>query len=197
MSTDISQLPFQPNETNNNNIQLETSENVKIENNIQNIEEQRNNDPAIQQKDLNNLVTDIQQASAAGQTRLPSRDIPSNNEHLVKDPEIKPNYIPPPQEEDYIKNYENNESIIMENKKKQEKKDNMEVLYEEFQLPILLAIIYFLFQLPVIKKNLYKFIPMLFDSDGNHNIYGYLFTSVMFALSYYVLNKFVIKVSYI
>jgi len=54
----------------------------------------------------------------------------------------------------------------------------------------MIAVLYFVFQMPVFKKNLFKFLPMLFNKDGNPNISGYLVNSVSFgALSYLIMKS--------
>jgi hypothetical protein len=62
-------------------------------------------------------------------------------------------------------------------------------MYNEIQTPLLLAVLYFLFQLPFFKKNLFTYFPILFSVDGNLNINGFLFTSILFGLIFYMLNK--------
>ena len=76
---------------------------------------------------------------------------------------------------DYNKNAQDNNSL-----------DDM---YNEIQVPLLLAVMYFLFQLPFFRKILFGYFPVLFSSDGNMNINGFLFTSALFGLLYYMINK--------
>jgi hypothetical protein len=70
-----------------------------------------------------------------------------------------------------------------------ERNNQMEDVYKEIQIPLLLAVLYFLFQLPIFKKYLFCYFPILFANDGNFNINGYLFTSILFSMFYYLLNK--------
>ena len=70
-----------------------------------------------------------------------------------------------------------------------ERNNQLDDLYKEIQIPLLLAVLYFLFQLPIFKKYLFSFFPILFTNDGNFNINGYLFTSILFSIFYYLLNK--------
>jgi hypothetical protein len=65
-------------------------------------------------------------------------------------------------------------------------------IYNDLQSPLLLAVLYFLFQLPIFKKLLFKYFSVLFSKDGNYNINGYLFTSVLFGLLFYLLSKLTI-----
>ena len=66
--------------------------------------------------------------------------------------------------------------------------NNLESFYNTLQIPILLSILYFIFQLPVFKKYIFMLIPSLFNKDGNQNIYGYIFYSILYGLSYIILT---------
>ena len=192
-TTSIDSLPISP--QSGENIRLDTYEkNVQIGNPSQALQQERDNDPMTMQKNLNQFVTGIQQASAAGMTSLPSRDIPQNQAHIAQDAYVKPNFIPQPQESgqmqgDYIREQQTNDEIIRAQAHKQEKKDSLDALFEELQGPLLIAVLYFMFQLPVVQKQLCKIIPALFNKDGNPNLSGYIFTSVAFAGSYFILTK--------
>jgi hypothetical protein len=164
-------------------------ENIKLEIDHNKIQQQRDNDPAINQQNLNQFVTGIQQASAAGMTALPARDIPQSQEVLTRDQQMKPNYIPSPESTDYIREQQNNEEIIREYARRQQKTDSLDNMYNELQIPILLAVLYFIFQLPVVRKNVFKFLPSLFSKDGNPNLSGYIINSIIFATLYFALTK--------
>jgi hypothetical protein len=193
-TTNIDSLPISP--QTGDNIRLETFEkNVQVANPIQSLQQERDNDPAIMQKNINQLVSGIQQASAAGLTVLPSRDIPKNQTHLSQDVYTQPNYIPHQQLQsgstngDYIRDHQTNEEIIRAQAQKQNKRDTLDKLYDELQGPLLIGILYFLFQLPVVQKQLCKIIPALFNKDGNPNLSGYIFTSATFSGIFYILTK--------
>ncbi len=145
-----------------------------------------------QQNNYNELISQLQQASSQGATSLPSRDIPSNPIQVNNDVEIKPNYVPPPpSHEDYINNMQTPDHLIQENNRRQNNVDSLEMIYGEFQLPLLVCILYFLFQLPLFKKNVKKMIPALFGEDGNPNLYGYFFNSALFGTLFYILLKLI------
>lgn len=188
-TTSIDSLPISP--QTDNNIKLETYEqNIQIDNPSYKLQQERDNDPSIMQKNLNSFVTGIQQASAAGMTQLPSRDIPINQQHILQDIQIKPNHIPHPDSHvDYIQEYQTNEQIIKSQMQLHNKKNKFDTIFDEVQTPILLGILYFIFQLPVIQKQMCKLIPSLFNNDGNPNLSGYLFTSSLFATVYYFIIK--------
>ena len=119
----------------------------------------------------NELVGQIQQADKLGVTQLPSRDIPNNTDNIVIDNQANPNYIPEQQAmEDYIQNYETPENIINQQEQDSINRDRIEQLYSNIQMPLLVSLLYFLFNLPVIRKYMNKYIPSLFNNDGNPNI---------------------------
>lgn len=145
---------------------------------------------SLDQSTINQIVNGLQQASSAGLTQLQSRDIPRNTENIIQDPQIQPNYIPPNREtEDYIGDYEDNDEIISKYNRRVEQDSSLDQLYDEIQVPLLICILYFLFQLPIFRRLLFKYFPVLFFRDGNINIYGYLFTSVLFGTLYYFISK--------
>lgn len=187
-TTSIDSLPISP--QTQNNIQLEMTENVRVDNPSQQLQKAREEDPATKQRNLNQFVTGLQQASSSGMTALPSRDIPQSQDHLTQDPQMKPNFIPNNQAMgDYILNHQTSEDIIKENARRQTKTDSLDELYNEMQIPILIGVLYFLFQLPVVRKNIFKYVPSLFHKDGNYNLSGYILNSVMFAGLYFTMTK--------
>lgn len=187
-TTSIDSLPISP--QTQNNIQLEMTENVRVDNPSQQLQKAREEDPATKQRNLNQFVTGLQQASSSGMTALPSRDIPQSQDHLTQDPQMKPNFIPNNQAMgDYILNHQTSEDIIRENARRQTKTDSLDELYNEMQIPILIGVLYFLFQLPVVRKNIFKYVPSLFHKDGNYNLSGYILNSVMFAGLYFTMTK--------
>jgi hypothetical protein len=105
------------------------------------------------------------------------------------DNQIKPNYIPTSSNVDYIRNETTNDDIMKHHTRKQNNGDSLDVMYDELQIPILIAIIYFMFQLPIFRKYLFSFLPSLFNKDGNPKLSGYVFNSVLFSLIFYVIKK--------
>jgi len=145
---------------------------------------------SLDQTTINQIVNGLQQATLAGATQLPSRDIPMTTSGLSTDPQVIPNYVPPtPQNMDYIKNYEQTSDMVNQYNNRKHMNDSLDDMYNEIQTPVLLSVLYFLFQLPFFKRFLYTYIPFLFSNDGNYNINGYLFTSVLFGLLFHLLMK--------
>jgi hypothetical protein len=144
------------------------------------------------QPNYNELISQLQKAAAYGTTALPSRDIPMEPLKVANDVQSQPNYIPPPQfQEDYIKNSITPQNLADTNSRQIKSGAYFDKLYGELQLPIIIALLFFLFQLPVVKQYNKKLLPFLFKSDGNPNLYGYIANSVLFASMIYVLLKLV------
>ena len=145
--------------------------------------------PGLDQTTINSIVSGLQQASSTGATMLPSRDIPREQEYIVRDQQIQPNYIPSASKQDYIQQTEENDEIISSQQQKEMNKNTIDSMYDELQTPLLLCVLFFLFQLPFFKKYLFIYVPALFLNDGNYNLYGYVFMSILFSLVYYIFSK--------
>ena len=184
-TTNIFDLPTDPAGGGNvsNNISITSNE-------IKQPAPQNNAGISLDQTTISQIVNGLQQASITGVTQLPSRDIPMSTNGITTDPYVQPNYVPEiPQQQDYIKNYETTEDMINNYNKNAQNADSLDDMYNEIQTPVLLAVLYFLFQLPFFRKNLFTYFPILFSVDGNLNINGFLFTSILFGLLFYMLNK--------
>jgi len=180
----INSLPIQ------NSSPMGETPNNQIENYGQQLSAERQNTQTSSQNiDYTSVLKEV---SGGGGTTLPSRDIPQNTLSRQSDQETKPNYIPNNTNEandDYIGDILSREKILQENTRKQNQHDNMDYFYEQLQLPVLVAIVYFLFQLPAVRKNILTFLPSLFNNDGNPNLSGYIFNSVMFGIAYIFLTR--------
>ena len=141
---------------------------------------------SLDQSTISQIVNGLQQASIAGATSLPSRDIPQSTQQLVNDPGIQANYVPPPQpsQSDYIKDEDTNYTY-----KEETISSSLDSIYDEIQAPLLLAVMYFIFQLPIMRKLIFKYIPFLCSNDGNYNFNGLVFSSIMFGFMYFSLTK--------
>lgn len=153
--------------------------------------------PGIDPRTLNELVSGVQRASGAGMTSLPSRDIPRDSLSMQHDDQIKPNYIPHGRdhrdsgEDDYISRYESSDEVRENNRRSKNKTDTLETLYTEFQMPILIGVIYFMFQMPALRTVIMQFLPSMFNKDGNMNLQGLVSMSVLYAIAYYILTKII------
>ena len=156
---------------------------------------------------MNEMISGLQRASASGMTNLPSRDIPMNTSNIMNDAQINTNFIPNPQahaqgqqinqygprstmsSNNYIEEHEQDMTSEEKYRKSQVANSNAENIYKLIQIPVIVGILYFAFQLPVTRKYVCKFIPSVFNSDGNYNISGLIFMSALFATSFFGLSK--------
>jgi hypothetical protein len=148
-----------------------------------------NSQLTLDQSTISQIVNGLQQASLAGATQLPSRDIPLHTEQLTNDAQIQPNYIPQPSQtqRDYINDI--NSDNINDYYRAEKNQNSLDSLYDELQAPLLLAVLYFLFQLPFFKKTVFKYLPFFCNTDGNYNFNGLIFTCALFGFIYYSLSK--------
>lgn len=147
--------------------------------------------PAMQNAVLPLPQQDVNNREA--QYRLPSRDIPMNQSHYAQDEEIKPNYIPRPKTmTDYIDDYD----VEYESRQRGHEKENKRVkltenLWNEFQIPIFVAILFFIFHMPIVNTIMYKYLSFLqiYGQDGNINFVGLFMKSIFFGSMFYWFNR--------
>jgi len=114
------------------------------------------------------MATNINDLPYNTKTELPSRDIPRETLEHVADPQVTPNYIPPKAPE-----YIEHQPIHMENK--------LDRLIDEFKIPILVGILYFIFEMPTLSSSLVRFAPTIFTETTT----GLLAKSACFGALYY------------
>lgn len=124
---------------------------------------------------------------------LPSRDYPRETIGHIQDEEIKVDYIPHPKiSKDFISQHDRlNKENWEEHRKKKHRLSKLDHLINEFQTPFFLVLLFLIFQLPTVNSLLFKYFSFLsiYNSDGNLNIYGLVFKSVLFGLFYYLSTK--------
>lgn len=190
-TTPIDQLP-QSNSNNNQVIQppvKQESENIQIQNYGQQLDMEKKSHPANidYTSQLNSIINNPNNKDL---TKLPTSDIPINSLPIQQDVQIKPNHIPESNnDKDYIGSILDREKIIQNKQNKENYYDNLDYIYSRLQGPILIGILYFIFQLPYIRNNIFTFLPALFNKDGNPNLYGYIFNSIIFGLVYYLMTE--------
>jgi hypothetical protein len=189
-TTSINDLPTDPANGGSigGNVSLVTSELGGANNTVILPQQQQNvgGGLALDQSTISQIVNGLQQASIAGATQLPSRDIPINTDVLTNDTQVQPNYIPPPRERDYIIESDDDINSYYQ---KEKMENSLDSIYDELQGPILLGVLYFLFQLPFLKKLVFKYFPFCCHKDGNYNINGLILTCGLFGFIYYSLSK--------
>lgn len=139
----------------------------------------------------------LSQNNSQGQVQytLPPRDMPMDPTQYTIDANVQPNYIPPiPQEKvqttnEFMRRYEEEKGKELkshdEKKKKKSKKDE---IIEQSQVPIFVAVLFFLFNMPFINQLIFKRLAFLqiYDTEGHLNTYGLFLKSASFGLIYYV-----------
>tara|TARA_Y100001970_G_C14208509_1_gene845476 strand:- start:393 stop:938 length:546 start_codon:yes stop_codon:yes gene_type:complete len=179
MTTNITDLPG--GNSNQPNIQLHTREKPQKK-------------PSL--NSINEMVSGLQKAASNNMTRLPERDIPQNPERITHDPEIQPNFVPPPPPNPhYIEDEMDYEYMMRRNANEKKEKEQMQTLYDELQTPLIVSVLYFLFSLPFINKTLLKFVPTLFKDDGHPKFTGYLFKTLLFGITVFLSDKILNTVS--
>ena len=172
-------------------------DNVKIQNPLQAIQEERDRESGIYRtgpptgsaNEAQELISSLQQASTAGLTALPSRDIPRDTNRVHIDQETRPNYVPE------VKDYIGEHHMELERRQQaaQAKNDkvssSIETTVNTFETPLILAVLFFLFQLPVVKATFLKILPQMFLEDGNYNLGGLIFSSMAYAGSFYAISQ--------
>jgi hypothetical protein len=109
-------------------------------------------------------------------TELPPRDIPRETVNHTTDAQVTPTYIPPKQQE-YIEQQPVHYQPPAQSK--------MDRLFEEFKLPILLSVLYFIFQMPTVHSFIIRVFPSIAHA-GELTTLGVMVKSVLFGLSYHV-----------
>lgn len=192
MSTSLDELPN--NETSNISLNINDK---PVQAPIQEINKNNvlkqgdnNQNTTLSQDDINKIISGIQIANQNNLTKLPSRDIPMDQNTIQSDPHTQPNYIPPPKgNNDYINNEMTLEQLAQIQKLKEENREKNDDIYDKLQLPILIFILCFIFQLPFVNKMLFKYIPGLFIKDNSLAFGGYLFKSLLFTGVVYIIQK--------
>ena len=120
---------------------------------------------------------------------MPNRGIPQDTTAFQNDEYMIPNHVPNTKlTNDYLRDYETRlEKMSEEHQKQKHREDLVVSTYDEFQTPILIGVMFFLFQLPIINKLIFKYLGFLkiHNEDGNMNLYGLMLKSVMFGLFYF------------
>ena len=128
---------------------------------------------------------------------LPPRDMPKDQIQYTNDEQIQPNYIPPISQEkvnttnEFMRRYEEEKYKELkthdEKKKKKSKKDE---IVEQSQVPIFVAVLFFLFNMPLVNRMIFKRLAFLniYDTEGQLNTSGLFLKSASFGLMYYVFS---------
>jgi hypothetical protein len=135
----------------------------------------------------------MQALAEMGHQRLPSRDIARDTAQYSHDEQVQPNYIPRANHPtDYVRDhYELTEKRLQEHEYRKRKESRLDMILTEIQVPVLIAVLFFLYQLPAINTLIFKRFSFLslYDVDGNFNLAGLLLKSILFGSTYYFLRS--------
>jgi hypothetical protein len=123
------------------------------------------------------MATNIDDLPFNKPTDLPSRDIPKETIQHVTDPQVTPTYIPP-QPPQYI-----------EEQPKSYAPSKLDRWMDEFKLPVLLSVLFFIFQLSIVQNMMKSMIPSCF-LDGQITMTGLGVKSGLFGVAYYAMMIF-------
>jgi hypothetical protein len=160
------------------------------------VNQTQNQNSMIDENQIRQIVSGIQDASLHGATTLNSVDIPKNNVELTNDPQITPNYIPPIQPNinpKYIQEPTNIPNIISTQNSKFQNKQLFDNIYDEIQMPLIVSVLFFIFQLPLFKRYLNDNFKFLHYIDGSMNLTGHVVFSILFGLLYYIINIIIFR----
>ena len=122
---------------------------------------------------------------------LPSRDIHVDPSQYTNDEQIHVNYIPQTQHNDYIQEEEYEQQMNQQEFEKHKQETHRErlidTIFNKIQTPLFIAVLYFIFQMPIVNTFLYNSFKLLhlYGEDGNMNIYGSIFKSLLFGSLFY------------
>jgi hypothetical protein len=176
-----------------NNVSLTTTEKQPVQTNNETQLDNPSSQMAqgmteLSSKTINDIVSGIQNAAQNGMTSLQSRDIPTTTPHITQDPEVKPNYIPQPQNTNYIEQHDSYQSLIDQNSSS-EKISNIDSIYDEIQTPLMAMVMFFFFQMPYFTKLMSKQMPAFFSKEGVPTLTGNLFKASLFGFAFYGVTK--------
>ncbi len=111
------------------------------------------------------------------------------SDEYIRDDQTVPNHIPSQKlTHDYLREYEDKMAqLSLEHNKETYRKELISSLYDELQTPILIGVLFFLFQMPFMNAFMFQNLGFLkiHNEDGNLNLYGMLFKSILFGLVYF------------
>lgn len=148
-------------------------------------------------KSMEEMMKQVQVASGQGLTNIsqvPTHHASTSQQHVV-DTQAMANNLEKSEElekkrvrfaeDDYIKNYQ----VADTTEATGDTTATAETLFEQFKIPIIVGLLYYIFEMPAIQKMLLKAFPKMFKSDANINDYGALLMAIIFGGLYYGITK--------
>ena len=112
----------------------------------------------------------------------------------TQDVQITPNYIPASNVlSDYVRERETlTNDKLRQYEDKKSRLDKIDQVLTEFQTPVFIMLLFFLFQLPVINTMIFKKFAFLSiaNDDGSWNAFGLACKSALFGTLFYSVSKF-------
>ena len=126
---------------------------------------------------------------------LPSRDIPMHTEQYNIDENVQPNHIPKyPKKVDFVREHHDmTEQNLREYEQKKYRENKLDAILDDLQMPVFVALLFFLFQLPMVNTMIFKRFSFLsiYNDDGNFNFYGLVLKSLLFGNFFLFSNKII------
>lgn len=148
-------------------------------------------------KSMEEMMKQVQVASGHGLTNIsqvPIHHASTSQQHTI-DSQASANNLEKSEElekkrvrfaeDDYIKNYQ----VADTTEATGDSTATAETLFEQFKIPVIVGLLYYIFEMPAIQKMLLKAFPKMFKSDANINDYGALLMAVIFGALYYGITK--------
>ena len=148
-------------------------------------------------KSMEEMMKQVQVASGQGLTNIsqvPTHHASTSQQHVV-DTQAMANNLEKSEEldkkrvrfaeDDYIKNYQ----VSNTTEATGDTRATTETLFDQFKIPIIVGLLYYIFEMPAIQKMLLKAFPKMFKSDANINDYGALLMAIIFGGLYYAITK--------
>jgi hypothetical protein len=148
-------------------------------------------------KSMEEMMKQVQVASGQGLTNIsqvPTHHASTSQQHTI-DTQAMANNLEKSEElekkrvrfteDDYIKNYQ----VPNTTEATGDTRATAETLFEQFKIPIIVGLLYYIFEMPAIQKLLLKAFPKMFKSDANINDYGALLMAIIFGTLYYGITK--------
>lgn len=148
-------------------------------------------------KSMEEMMKQVQVASGQGLTNIsqvPTHHASTSQQHTI-DSQASANNLEKSEElekkrvrfaeDDYIKNYQAPNTTEATT----DSRATSETLFEQFKVPIIVGLLYYIFEMPAIQKMLLKAFPKMFKSDANINDYGALLMAIIFGGLYYGITK--------
>lgn len=171
-------------------INTNSNSNEQNSNSLQYNEQNSNssNIPTLTPEMQTEILSGIQNASRNGATELPTSHIPMTTTHIVNDPNINTNYVPPSNNK-YINENLSLDQIKLNSLKEKNNNTKKMQLLEELKIPIIISCIFFIFQQPAFNLAIIRLIPKFGKKTATLNLGGLLFKSLLFGISFYLFAK--------